>query len=245
VGPVSEAQVHSSGSGIEGIAVGLGVRDPSITIVAFCLESTPFGASRPVLSSNGRQLTSVGGLYAESETSAVDYAYYAPTKATSVSVLLRGESLAELVFPPAPKQPCPLSTRRPFRLIACQSAILVSWASPLQFEPDRVELIDGLVIDHRTGESLGFFMEGLRVGPDGLLIRFGFVRPDNQRVDIQVSRIYVRRASGEEIVKMIELSPPLVASMGLRAAAGAFSPGLSRVNRDGSPGIGRTLVVGK
>jgi hypothetical protein len=195
-----------------GLSVGLAWRDSSITIVAYCLTSDKSFGLAPVLSVHGRTLTSVGGSLVSNQRETTNYAYYPPTKARYLRVVLGGTVLASLGFPIVPHEACPYKADRPFRLLVCETLYLVEWTSPLKVAPRSLELLDVDVRDRRNGAQLGFFMVGARRGAHGLRVRFGFRPPISNRVDIQVGHLYVRQPASDEVVEMTP-KPPVRATI--------------------------------
>jgi hypothetical protein len=73
--------------------------------------------------------------------------------------------------------------------------VVVDWSTEIPLRPTRVGPIDASVREFGTlnRRDLGFYFEGIRAGEFGLVVRFGFVRPEADRVRVQLNTVYERR----------------------------------------------------
>ena len=216
---MSRATVETRRAGAQGLRLGLGLRDGSTTIVGFCTTAGDVPREIPALVAGGRRLEPVGGAYTQAGGQAFNYAYYPATTERQLDVLQAGEQLGTLRFGTTAAAPaCPLHASGRFSVVACGALVVVEWHSPLRVEAHRLELIDAETWEGRErARQLGFFFLGAEPGQAGLVVRFGFRPPRGKSVSVSVSRVYLDRASGRIVERV--LRPPVTTRFALRSAA--------------------------
>lgn len=199
---VGETQQGADGS----LAVGL--RDSSVTVVGVC-SAQPDMQDPPALKVGRRMLEPVGGLSKTTSNSWVNYFLYPATQSRLISVIHHGDSLGTIRFQPAGEEECPLGASGHFRVVSCDSLVVLNWDSSLPYRPGQMELLDVTVrreSDEQTEQGqLGFYLHRFSTGPQGLVIRFSFLmnnRPGS--FVLEVHEAYVR--SGGRI-KEISFDP--------------------------------------
>lgn len=199
------------------VAVGAAARDPSLTLVGFCLPSSQFPDPAPTVHAGSRVLHPIGGELVKTSAGWRNYYIYPPTERRDLIVERSGSRLASLAFEAQPSGSCDLRADAPFRVLSCGSIVMLEWSSRLPFAADDVSLLDVNALDGGDPRrQLNFYDLGYRDGPRGLRVRFGIRRPRTGRVQLQVNLAYVRRGG-----KVAELPLRQEVSFRLRGAGAA------------------------
>jgi hypothetical protein len=166
-----------------------------MTLVGLCVADENLNQEPVVLIDGQRSLSPVGGVVKTGSRGVVMYYLYPATTSVSLDVRLNGTDAGTLTFDGRQEwRSCPLLATGDYTFIACQSLMVVEWASPLRVSADDVALLDVQVSDE-GGSLLGFYLEGLRNGARGLVVKFGFRPPTGNRVIVRAVNAYLKGAA--------------------------------------------------
>ena len=170
-------------------------RDASVTIVGFCLGAMGLPAATRLVAESSSVSATGGVLFQGGQQTRFNYVLYPMTRERSYEIIAGPNVLGRVLFPPLSPTPCPLRARPPFHVVRCGALVVVDWSTEIPLRPTRVGPIDASVREFGTPNrrDLGFYFEGIRSGEVGLVVRFGFVRPEADRVGVQLNTVYERR----------------------------------------------------
>lgn len=174
------------------LQLGFAVRDTSLTLVGFCAESPEFPRVGPQLVVGGRSLEPVGGSLSGGGSVYSFTFIYPPTRPTELEVFHERTRLAVIRFDGVPRDNCSLRAASPFRVIACESIMLLEWRTPFEIPLKKLDYLDVLVGDQASKRSLGFYYEGARRKRGNVVIRFGFMKTHSKEVALTVRGVYLR-----------------------------------------------------
>jgi hypothetical protein len=176
------------------VSAAVAVRDHTVTVVGFCLPDSRLPSPAPALREGHRTHYPIGGELQQTSEGWRNYYLYAPTRGSLLTVRRDGRETGRISFdgPPA-AAPCELRADPPFEVVGCGTIVVIEWASPLRFDPRRLQALDVDVFDEgRGGRPLNYYDLGYRDGPGGLLVRFGIRPPEGDRVGLRANFAYVR-----------------------------------------------------
>lgn len=163
------------------VRVGRAVRDSSMTMVAVC------GRHHVALYEGEVKLPAGGGMLYDTDGGDVQYGIFPATSATEIQVVdEHGSDAALLRFPPTGEHQCPIPSRPPITVVACDSLVVVEW-NVGQHDVVPSGVVQGMALDpHAEPAELGFFLWGVQERGNDTVVLFGFWKPSKTRVDLAI-----------------------------------------------------------
>jgi hypothetical protein len=185
--------------------VGVAAWDASATVVGFCVPGSRFPDPAPSLDDGERRLYPIGGELQQTSHGWRNYYVYGASRSQRVAVHRGRNVIARISFPPRAGDSCDLQARRPFRVVACGTIVVIEWSSPFRFDAERLELLDVEAREGgRRGAPLNLYDMGYRNGSDGLLVRFGIRPARSGRIHLRANYAYLRNGGRVEEMRLDE-----------------------------------------